>query len=497
MNMVLRRSLAALRTGCIQPWLLALVAIFCSVPLCAQELPWQQQGKRPEGKSGSLSPREMLALLGVDDSHWDFLLQDGRPVADEEIETLTRLLFRMPRFDPPQWERWCQKEADLAVLAKESEANRASPFSVQGRAQQVEVVELLPSLIPLYQFKKYYRVTIATKEEQHPVVVFTREIPALWKEAKTLDEPVRVQAIFLKADGMIEEKTPLYFVTARLAWYPDKVNDELGVNEDLVWLAQRGMDISLWDEVRENNGAPIGASESECFYQLLARLKATKPTDLKELKVDPFDLAAMLQRPDALLGQAFSCSGTARRVQRVTVPEQFRERLGLDHYYEIDLFVPLDNQAIRLTPAPGEKEAPTFTDGFPTTFCVAKLPADFEIGENVHQQVQLKGVFFKLWAYQSDYIKKFNPNLRQPSPLLMGLEPRLLPAAQGPSWGPWTPTVVMFAIIIGVMTIWFATWRMMRGDKKFERKVLRKYTHGATEAPTTLPTPPESPESKP
>lgn len=479
-------------------WLALSLLLISLASVSAQELPWQKsRAKGAAPVKSDLSPREMLALLGVDDSHWDFMLQDGRPVADEELETLTRLLFRMPRFDPPQWDAWCKEEANLAALAADADAERAKPYIVRGRAQQVEKVELLPSLIPLYQFKSYYRVTIATEDAQHPVVVFSRTIPALWKDAKTLDEPVRIQGLFMKAGETADEKTPLYFVTARLAWYPDKVNEALKVTKDLVWLAQRGMDITLWDEVRKNNGAAISAEESECFYQLLAKLKKATPEQLKELTTADFDLAAMLQRPDELLGQAFTCTGTARRVQKVAVPEQFRQRLGLDHYYEIDLFFPLDKQAIRLTPAPGEKEAPTFTDGFPTTFCVAQIPENLDQGENVYQQVRLKGIFFKLWAYQSDYIESFNPNLRQPSPLLMGLEPRVLPGAQAAAWSEWTPTLVMFAIITGALVIWFTSWRATRGDKQFERKVLRKYTHGTAEDPTKIAPPPEAPKQEP
>ena len=153
-------------------------------PALAQELPWKHQGKKPEGKPGALSPREMLKLLQVDDSHWD-LLRDGQPPLGEESETLTRLLFRMPRFDPPQWDRWCREEADLQELARDPRPHRASAYVVKGRAQKVEVVELLPELVPLYEFRHYYRVTLAVEDAPHPIVISTRAIPAaasiLWR----------------------------------------------------------------------------------------------------------------------------------------------------------------------------------------------------------------------------------------------------------------------------------------------------------------------------
>lgn len=466
----------------------AVVLMLICGSLQAQTLPWQGQGAKLEGKPGQLSPREMLSKLGVDNSHWDLLI-DGRPLASEESETQTKLLFRMPRFDPPQWDRWASTPAPLEALVTDPKAHRANAYIVRGRAKKVERIELLKDLIPLYQFKHFYRVTMAAEGFPHPIVIETRAIPTLWKEATDIDEPVSAQAIFLKAGETVDDQTPLYFVGARLAWYPDKENPTLGVDADLVWLAQRGMDIALWDDVRQNNGAGIRPEEGECFYHLLARLASATSADLKQLDASPFDLPTMLQRPDELLGQAFTFTGTARRVQKVMVPESYRERLKLDHYYEINAFVPLDNQVIRLATEKGAKEAPTFVDGFPVTINVVRLPPELEPGRNVHYPIRLKGVFFKLWAYQSEFVKSHSKNQRQPSPLLFAASTQLLPAETGPSWGPWMTTILMFAIIGSVLVVWALSWSALRGDKKFERQVLRKYTHGASEAPNKFVAP--------
>jgi len=48
--------------------------------------------------------------------------------------------------------------------------------------------------------------------------------------------------------------------------------------------------------------------------------------------------------------------------------------------------------------------------------------------------------------------------------------------AAGEGWGSAT---LMMAVVGGVLLIWFAAWRTMRGDKRFERKVLRHYTGGS------------------
>jgi hypothetical protein len=111
--------------------------------------------------------------------------------------------------------------------------------------------------------------------------------------------------------------------------------------------------------------------------------------------------------------------------------------------------------------------------------------------------VRLKGVFFKLWAYQSDFIKKYSPDMRQPSPLVMGHAPEVIP--QDVEWSQWGSSVIMTLIVVGVGAVWFVTWRLARGDKQFDRKVLRKFERGDQlpsnfQMPQAKPTPPDEPQ---
>jgi hypothetical protein len=433
--------------------------------------------------------------LDVDDSHLDQLM-DGRPLVSEESETLSMLLYRAPRYPNVLWERWCQQPLDVAAVKKSPKDFHVHGVLIQGRAKQVEVVQLLPEQAPLYEFGKYYRVTIAVEGAMDPFVVNTRSIPKAWKDVQELDEPVRVRALFLKTGETADDRTPLYFVAARIGWFPDQENEAFGVNGDLVWLAKQGMDVALWDDVV--NGSSIGAAEGECFYQLLATLKRVKPEAARTFKAKPFDLPAMLTTPDTLLGHAYDVTATARRVQKVAVPEEFRERLGIDHYYEIDLLIPLENQAIKLSTGKGKKDAPTFRDGFPITFNVIRVPDDLELDKRIAQRVRLKGTFFKLWAFQSDFVKKYGEDQRQPSPLLFGIQPTVI-APDEPQGAFWGPTVIMSVIIAGVGIVWFVAWRIARGDNQFDRQVLRKYATGEKSGggKFQMPAREQPPEQKP
>lgn len=438
-------------------------------------LPWRTAtGNGAAGPAG-LSPQAMLKLVGIDEHEFAHL-HDGRTIAGDEDSTLAKILYRLPRYDPPQWERWCTQPPAWSALRSAPAQHRGDCFLIRGRATHVERIALTPEQAARFEFSHYYRVTVVADEQTEPVVIFTRQIPALWQDATTLNEPVRVQAMFLKLGEAVDGSQPYYFAAARLAWYPDQVNPALGVTPDLVWLAARGMDIALWDTVRERSGLTVSAEEGECFYQLLETLRQVTPDQTPPMPTQPFNLVGMLQKPQALLGQAYAGLGVARRIQKVKVPERYRQRLGLDHYYEIDLFIPLDKQQIRLAKDQTDANAPTFTDGFPTTLCVARLPTDLSEGTNIKEAIRFEGIFFKQWAYSSDFLKQFDKNIKQPAPLLIGLEPQLVKSEPPFDTSFVGPGALMVVIVLAIAVLWIATWMMSRGDLRYQQRVLKRIT---------------------
>jgi hypothetical protein len=469
-----------------------LVSLAASCPACGQlfaqepaaeqpppvkvsgDLPWQKRNGAPS-QMPSITPQAMLDLYGIDASHLQSFI-DGRPLVVDEDETLVKLMFRMPRLEPPQWEAWCATEVPWNLLRDEPSKHRADCFILNGRATAVKRVEILKELVPRYEFDHYYRVTLMVDGQTSPVVVNARTIPDAWGDASTLDERVRVQAMFLKAGEPAESGTPLYFAAARIGWFPDRVNEALHVDSSLVWLAQQGFDVALFDDVRGRNVSAISASEGEAFYTLLALFQKLPAAALAKMPAQPLDLPLLLTTPEKAHGEVVETSGTARRVQKISVPEAFQKRLGIDHYYEIDFFIPLDNQAVRLAATKGNENAPTFTEGFPAAFCVVKLPPELEVGENIKTEIKVRGVFFKLWAYQSDYVQSFNENMKQPAPLMIGATAEVIAQQDPIEWGTLMPALALVAIVGGAMITWITVLRLSRNDIAFERKVLRKYT---------------------
>ena len=157
----------------------------------------------------------------------------------------------------------------------------------------------------------------------------------------------------------------------------------------------------------------------------------------------------MLEQPEAHHGEFLSVRGTARRIVKVAISDAgVRERLGLDHYYEIDLFVPIGEAKLRFGEANKMDENPVFESTFPVTLIARQLPPGLAEGELLHEQVAADAVFFKLWTYQSAYMARFNRV--QPAPLLMTHEPRLVPALEQENW---VSSGLITATLAGVLLI--------------------------------------------
>jgi hypothetical protein len=127
-----------------------------------------------------------------------------------------------------------------------------------------------------------------------------------------------------------------------MAWLPDELDPVRGVGPSQFALARLSMDISLWDDVRELNHRPLGSADREVFYQLLAALGKPGATALRAPAGERLAIGPLLQQPQDFQGNVLPIAGTARRITRIDVPDaDIQARFGIDHYFEIDLFVPL------------------------------------------------------------------------------------------------------------------------------------------------------------
>jgi len=406
------------------------------------------------------TPREMFRDLGVADRYFD-RLAEGRPLAADERETVLRVLFRLRVFPPVDLERWASNLDKLDVQS------RGSIVRLRGKVTEVEPIKPSKEAAQRYELSHYYRCRLQLEEPSRNIDVYTENVPAAWKKGAKPDADAGALGVFLKDAGESNGQPLLVFAAPRLAWYPDNV------------LGQLGMDCGLFDTVQDQK--PIGGPDREAFYQLLAAVGRAAPDQLLNLaeadlpklpenlrwtdreNEEHYSVVPLFNDAAAQRGRLVELSGVARRVEEVFLDEvqdaDIIARFGFNHYFQISLFT--DD-----------------SDANPLTFCVRELPEGMPFGNipRYGEMIRVAGFFFKTWRYAVP--KQADPSspsgdakTAQLSPLLIGQSvswrPVLKPTASSTS-----STVVVGVLFVVVMVIvWIVAWRNRLREKRWEEKL--------------------------
>ena len=422
-----------------------------------QRLPWER-GKQPSSlpKLHSVTgPREFLARYGVSDSQWEGLI-DGQELQPSEAELVIRLLSLYSRLGQDNVEIWAIDDLTWDQLAAAAAEQRGQLFRATGRVKQATEVKLPEETAARYDFDRYYRVHMQIADAPYAAILFCRELPTVWKPGAVIDEQASAFGLFLKIGDAQAEPTPLLLATHRLAWHPAEPRPAMNVHRAHVALADLGVDIGRFQEVGKERAIGLLAADREPFYQILAALGSGKADDLP-LQQETLEVVALLQEPGTHQGKKLPVRGLARRVARVEVPDpDIRRRFGIDHYFEVDLSIPID-QTIRMGADPKNKEsAVIYENRFPATICVRELPAGLVVGDELRQSIESQAVFFKIWLYHSTYARQ--AKLPQPAPLFLARTVRVVPVEEASTF--WSDLVVgtamalAAAVFVGIF-LWF------------------------------------------
>lgn len=190
---------------------------------------------------------------------------------------------------------------------------------------------------------------------------------------------------------------------------------------------------------------------------------------LREAGEGQYSVIPLFNQADRQHGQLVKLEGTVRRAVKILVDSDrgrpanrdIATRLGIGHYYELELF-PSDSQ------------------NNPVVFCVRDLPPGFPVGLIDGERVRVAGFFFKSWAYRpqgtpSGENRSGSSSARalQVAPLLIGREPTWLKRASVAE-SPYVGILTGGLFVLVLLVIWVALWRLNRGDREFQRKVLLK-----------------------
>ena len=277
-----------------------------------------------------------------------------------------------------------------------------------------------------------FLVAVPLKDDERRI----RAIPPAWKPAVLVDQPVRILGFFVglrdfgsqpdndtvTSPGALQNplNCPL-FVARQIQWFPERISPELNIKPHEILLASKGVDINRLRQVGKRREPGIGREHAASFFQLL---RATSQLG-NALKPEPgIDLETMLRAPADCIGQPVEVSGHVRRVTEILLDDPASiQQLGAQSYYQIDMFVPLNNRRIVIK-SPSEKQDSilgeqnlTIENRFPVTVCTSQNPGNTESIKR--QRVSVKGIFFKNWSYESELSINSGSGARQIAPMII------------------------------------------------------------------------------
>jgi hypothetical protein len=437
--------------------------------------PWPANTDTPQLLSEPFeNPRQLLRLLDIGESQLGSFV-DGQPLGDDDQEALIRILYRVPQIDKDSIHRWQETQVPWQELMEHPSDLRADYYLIRGRISNVQEQTLSERLSELFKFDHYYRVTLTAGDTDDRIVVCVREIPRAWLRTSPVSERVRVSAMFLKVGASSDDATEFIFAAQRIAWLPDRVDPQMHIGESHVLLGDLDMDVGLFEFPQKRNRLPIDESERECFYELLA---ATSDTNLDQMTsvAEAMDLASLLQAPQRWHGRVVTIRGSVRRITQVLVEEpDIRDRFGIEHYYQLDVLVPLGEQRIEVQNQQGKAGGPIYQNSFPFTFCCTRLPESWQefVGkERMNEPMVTPGFFFKLWSYPSAYVAAYDTSQRQLSPMFIAIQPESPVAPK--SFDRTSGWMIGVGFLGALAFLWMVVWRLNHSDRKFMRDQVRR-----------------------
>ena len=384
----------------------------------------------PEANAEPTKPVDSLNQLwkamGVSESQWE-LFKDGEAWNPAQNNFTAQLIYTAKRFPLDfilPWTQSSQAAADMLDgkdiqdeekkdIAFELRAfnrtdQRGALYHLEGTAEAIESVTLIPELQTRFEMDSLYFVAVKLNSG-HRVLIITSVIPKKWKTGAAVSYPVSADAYFLKY-GPLEKQTDKprhsYFIATRIAWHPDTP------------LGNLGMDYGLFDDLDTKplqgrkipfpTDCTLNERNRECFYQELAAVKrALDPKKFSEIKKlaltqrdelwdmrDPrhtmtverqsYPVEALFNDPIAQRGNLFWLTGRARRIVAIPVDApDVRARFGIEQYYNIYMFT-------------------SDSDDNPLVINVLELPEGVQTGDGAGFGVDLSVpcFMFNTWMYR-------------------------------------------------------------------------------------------------
>jgi len=449
------------------------------VPDKPEDLDTENPAYRPANELVKKS-RDLLSILQIDESLLRRALQ-GIPLSEDDLEVFLEVLFRLPQLDMEMIEPLVQALPAWDKLNEETPRYLGGVYRLKGIVVNFEDLtppeySSTPEKMPDESLDGSLKRLASRKTIQHifrtqilvdgkKLEVYSTRVPQAWRKKKTKDQKlaaweggqeVEIWGYLLK-QGNAESGPAYYFAAPRVRWYPD------------TQLGKLRFDYELLDDIQQKRTLLKG--ENEVFYEFLATAKRTPDQVYQLAKPLDNEIVELWQHPDKQVGELLKFRGLTRHVTRIAVEDPaLAQRLGFDHYYYLELFVPLkiptivqipiqpkeDDEQGAAAKGPQEFDKIHF-DSMPLVFYFHELPPGETLQSLKNKQVEVHGFFLKAWRYQSNVELTNKKNASLFGPLLMGNQPQVItppPVAGANIPGLLILAVVAGSVLIGAIYLW-------------------------------------------
>lgn len=362
-----------------------------------------------------------------------FAIADGQPLTTDD-SNLARLLFRVQKTSDRTLARFSQQNqtTTLTEITGDPRSYRGYVFHLNGTARSIRQIK--NSKPELNLGTTFTLVHMVIGQQDCLLAVTDNGCPRRWLQDRPLNERIETRAFFLANFDFHPENdvtknvirmpnlnstTIPVFVAKSIQWFPDKPSQDFNISESELLLAQHNVDIASLDRVRENVVGKIDQESATSFYQILNAAQQIHPEQFPESKKSFIDC---LQDPIGNQSSAVRITGQVRRVTEIKIDDDYFKSLGLAQYFQLDVFVPLgENKIVFRSPKSNPDSKPLVHENrFPVTVCVAQLPSD----DILKQNVTIDTFFFQRWNFESRQ-SELNQDMLQDAPLFIGLQPEV------------------------------------------------------------------------
>lgn len=433
-------------------------------------------GQRPSGPGADGSDTALGLIPGFDESRLRAMLPVLPEVEvsnDFPADELARLLDRLGRLTPGSLESRLPPAGVAGATARGIEVRPGDVVRVGGRIVGVGRSEVTPSLAEMLAVRAVWVCQVRT-DEGHEARVFTPPVPRVdFSVGDRLEATgVSIGTVADRDGGPVS-----HVVTARPEWVPARMPDA-----GWAMLSSAGLNLAGLMEAAARDRQRLGAEDSDAFYQMLdaARRVTEAGADLPQPKVvQPLDL---LGEPHAHTGHWLRIPVEVIRVTRVSLHDQPRraERIGSDHYFQIDAIGDLGNVELQIPAADEAGEPVRFRNRYPVTVVATDLPPELRAAMDraggpgayvarVSLPTEVDGFFFRLWSYESDFMTRRGGD--QFGPLIVAGRLRVLsPPGEDPAGVNrigWVAAAVVLAALAATVV---AAWVTHRRDERIRRR---------------------------